>query len=242
MASTVEARRLTEAHRVAQGRIGRDIVRQIISSWPLLDPLALDATFERWLATVLPLIRSNRASSARLAASYIDMFKKLELGAAASTKVVLTEALNTEAVSTSLLVTGPVSIKSAVARAVPLERASTNALVRVAGAATRHVLEGGRSTISDTVKNDRQALGWARATSGKPCHFCAMLASRGPVYKGAETADFQPHDACHCEPEPIYREGAAWPTGSERYQAIWQQAARDDGDTTANFRRLIEAA
>lgn len=242
MAATLEARRLTEAHRLVQARLGAQIVEQIIASWPLLDLDNLDSSFERWLRTVMPLIRSQRALSARLGANYLDRYKKLELGPTARLPLLLADQLPVEAVTTSLLVTGPLSIKSAMTRGVNLATASENALTRASGAALRHVLDGGRSTITDTIAADRQALGYARATSGRPCHFCAMLASRGPVYKSEATGGFKPHDACHCEPEPVYRDDTAWPPGAERFRALWNEAKAADGDTTANFRRLLEAA
>jgi hypothetical protein len=57
------------------------------------------------------------------------------------------------------------------------------ALSTTLGTAARIALDGGRTTTLDTVKADPAAVGWWRMTDGDPCHFCAMLASRGIVFK-----------------------------------------------------------
>jgi hypothetical protein len=66
-----------------------------------------------------------------------------------------------------------------------------------------------------------------------------MIAGRGPVYKSDDSAGFEAHDSCSCSAEPVYREGSAWPAGSEQYASLWQEAREEPGDTTANFRRLL---
>lgn len=240
MAATVPARRLTEAHRLAQARLGAETVVAMRAAWGVLDVDDLDGTTERWLTVARPIITTQRRQSALLSANYLRTFKALELGAGASTPIVLAGAAAVDAVTTSLLVTGPVTVKKAIARAVTLDQAMTLGSTRSAGAAMRHVLNGGRDTTQGTLDEDPQAFGWARATSGTPCAFCAMLASRGPVYKEETTATFDPHDACNCQPEPVYRRDADWPAGTRQYADLWQQARDADGDTTIAFRRLIE--
>lgn len=239
MAATTAGGRLTEAHRLAQARLGARTVNAMRTIWPLLDPADLDDSYERWLKAAAPVIRANRSTSARLAANYVSTFKTLEIGAAAP--VVLAESVASKSLATSLLVTGPVQIKRALANGVTLAKAVSIAEATSAASAMRHALNGGRETIVEMVRADRQALGWARAASGRACAFCAMLASRGPVY-GEDRADFKAHDHCSCTAEPVYRDDSAWPAGSERYARIWQQAKADDGDTLANFRRLVSAA
>jgi hypothetical protein len=241
MAATAEATRLTEAHRLAQVRIGTDTIRAMFAVWPLLDPDDLDGTIERWLLTLRPVIAAQRTSSARLAANYLTTFKALEVGVGAATPTVLAEALTEEAIISSLTVTGPIRAKQAIARGTPVAKAMETAKATSAFAGMRHALNGGRETTLRTVDQDREAYGWARATSGQPCHFCAMLASRGPVYKGERTADFEAHDHCSCTAEPVYRRDAAWPSGAERFRDMWREAAAADGDTAKNFRHLVQA-
>ena len=205
MAATAEAARLTEAHRVAQVRLGLQTVARMRLVWPLIDGGNLDGSFQRWLAAATPIVQAQRATSARTSAAYLAAFKAVELGAGARRPPIsLSEAAPRRALNTSMLVTGPVSVKRNVARGMPLVRALSTAETTSAAAALRHALDGGRETIARTVAADRDAFGWARVASGKACGFCSMLADRGAVYS-EDTADFAAHDGCSCSAEPVYR-------------------------------------
>lgn len=81
---------------------------------------------------------------------------------------------------------------------------------RQAAAAARVAMNGGRGMLFGVGQKDERALGWVRASrTGTPCGWCAMLISRGPVYRTAETAGFDEegdlyHDNCHCFAELVY--------------------------------------
>lgn len=239
MAATPAGRLLTERHRLAQARLGARTAADVVATWALLDPERVDATVERWLAAAVPIVRSHRLDSARLAAAYAVAFKVSEVGGSASRPEPIDEVV-TDRLAVSLTVVGPVAIKRATSAGVPIARASQLAQAGVARAAMRHALDGGRETIVQTVQSDAGALGWARATSARACGFCAMLASRGPVY-GADTAGFDAHDGCSCTPEPVYRSDADWPAGARDYRALWNEST--DGlsqqDAVNAFRRAL---
>jgi hypothetical protein len=244
VAATLAGRRLTEAHRKAQLRLGVVTVAQMRAVWPLLDPEDLDATTARWLRAAVPLIGNQRRVSALLAARYVTAYRTAELPAAPAYHPAPAVALPVEAVSTSLAVSGPVALKESTARGVPLVRALNTAETRMAGAALRHALTGGRDTIAAAVDDDPRALGWARATSGKPCAFCSLLASRGPVYSEA-SGNFQAHDHCSCSLEPVYRQDSEWPAGSRRIRDFYDEATLGTGfgmDRLNAFRRAWESA
>jgi hypothetical protein len=146
------------------------------------------------------------------------------------------------AVEKSLQVTGPSELKRRAARGETEAQAKRNGLVVVSGSASRHVLTGARETTLALVRADDQALGWARVTDGDPCHFCAMLASRGPVYKTQASADFKPHDGCACVAEPVFSRNAPWPGDARNYQKLWNEATRgySGRDAINAFRRAYE--
>lgn len=96
-----------------------------------------------------------------------------------------------------------------------VEEALLKSGTAAAGSAMRHVGNGGRSQVKEAQKADVKALGYVRVTRGVgTCYFCAMLASRGKVYKddsfdlsdprfeGPGTAKV--HDSCRCTLRPIY--------------------------------------
>lgn len=147
------------------------------------------------------------------------------------------------AARTSMIVTGPVNIKAKTARARPVDQASRDALVETSGAAMRHVVEGARRATLTVVQNDDLALGWARVTDGDPCYFCAMLASRGPVYGSRARASFEAHDHCGCTAEPVFDRKADWPGRSREFQQLWNREIRNrysGKDAIRAWRRLYE--
>lgn len=70
------------------------------------------------------------------------------------------------------------------------------------GGAQRRVANFSRFTVMRSSTQDRQAKGWERVGVGE-CDFCAMLLGRGAVYSEA-TADFEAHDHCQCQAEPVF--------------------------------------
>lgn len=232
MAADPRARRLTEAHRLGQQRLGVATISALRAAFTILDPTDLDATTERWLRVAVPIVQRQNDVSARLASNYLTTFRALEIGTTAGFVPVVAQPVAVDAVTTSLLVTGPARIKKATRiGGAPLVRIMSNAEVSTAGAGMRHALAGGRETILGSVAADRRALGWSRATSGKPCSFCALLASRGPDYNTEKTASFEAHDHCSCTAEPTYSEDAPWPSGSERFRELWDRSTAEAGST-----------
>jgi len=142
----------------------------------------------------------------------------------------------------SLEVTGPVGQKSKAKRGKPLKVAQDESFTEAAGAASRHVLTGGRQSLLTLLEDDPQALAWARVTDGDPCAFCSLLASRGPVYLSESSAAFRAHDNCACTAEPVYSRQAPWPGRAAEFRQLYRQATRGySGQDAINaYRRAYE--
>lgn len=242
MAATSAGRQLTEAHRLAQARLGAATAAQVASLWPLLDLGALDATFDRWLAAVVPVVRGARQASAQLAATYYQTFRGIEAGLTDPFTATVAGDLDLDRLTAGLLVTGPGSIKAAMTRGDRLVEAARTARAASSAVGQYHTLTGGRDTIAGTVAADRRALGWARTTSGRCCAFCAMLAGRGFVYSES-TVDFRAHPGCSCGAEPTFTRDSMLPPGSDDFRQLYNDATRDlprGADPLAAFRRSLE--
>lgn len=237
--------RLTEAHRLAQHRIGVETVRAMRHALALLDLDDIDGTTLRWLRVAMPIVQSQSERSARLTAEYLARIRRLEIGEEFA-PIVRTPPPTQ--VATSLTVTGPVEAKALIGRQLLYDEIRRRLFVTVAGSGMRLSLAGGRETMTATLQADRRAVGYARVGSGKPCAWCRMLISRGPVFR-EDTVDFQAHDKCSCSGRPVYRGGQfdGWTPQGRAMQALWQQAkqqASDEGvgDTFSVFRQLVRAA
>lgn len=203
MAATLAGARLTEAHRLAQASFGARVANELLLLWSLVDPKRLDQTVPEWLNAAIALMQVRRIESANLAGRYLGAFRTLEAPQAPAFAPILATRLDVGAASTSLQVVGPGSIRRAMTAGTQLAKASETAGTNTARAAMRHVLDGGRETITATVAADPEVRGFRRVTSGSACKFCSMLAGRGAVYS-ADTARFASHDGCSCSAEPVY--------------------------------------
>ncbi|MFI5840554.1 hypothetical protein ACIA8K_12680 [Catenuloplanes sp. NPDC051500] len=114
------------------------------------------------------------------------------------------------------------------------EQAHIEAGTRSAAAVERIVMNGARSATWSAAQRDTRVVGYARVSqSGTPCGFCAMLISRGAVYKTKLTATYsdgdQYHDNCHCVAIELYAESDY---ASERfalnreYQDLWPEVTK----------------
>lgn len=249
MAATLQGATLTEAHRLALARLGQRATASLYRAWALLDPFDLDATVARWLDATLPIVQAHHVRAVAEGESYYRTFRTAELvglgdvASAAAVPEATRDVLSLAKVRQDLMVTGPVAIKVGTARGLSVDDLIRTARVASAAAGMRHAVQGGRGTVLESVKADGAALGYARAVSGSCCSFCAMLASRGPVYSKA-TANFRSHNACTCAAEPVYTRLADWPTGTREHAAQWAMArdtATEAGVSVATqFRRLHE--
>lgn len=138
-----------------------------------------------------------------------------------------------------------------------------NAGVRTAAGGERIAMDGARDVVHDLTERDPQAIAWVRvSTTGTPCGFCAMLMSRGPVYKsqasgGSKTANAPTvrkgtgrvgdpyHDNCRCVAVPVF---AASQYDNDprfdlnrRYEALWPTVTRGLAGKAAlsSWRRFI---
>ena len=109
-------------------------------------------------------------------------------------------------------------------------------------------MDGGRTVINQAIREDRLVKLVARGTSADPCAFCAMLASRGFVYKSEKTAyvgdDVEKvHINCHCFPIVRWTRESKLPEMNSYFQEKWQEVTRglSGRDATRAWRRWIYA-
>lgn len=135
--------------------------------------------------------------------------------------------------------TGPGTMLHGIKAGQAPAQALDNAAVKLAGAASRLAQQGARQAVLHSVRADEEALGWARITSGRPCAFCAMLASRGPVYKTEQSAGFEAHNHCMCVAMPVFSQEEADGTGFHALAAQWGQVTKglSGSDARREWRR-----
>ncbi len=245
MAVTTEGATLTGAYRRSQLAVRASVIKSLHAVWPLLDGHSLDASFPRYFAAASAIIRDDRHRSAVLTARYYEHFREAEEIAGLAPSVEIKE-ISAEQLAASLAVTGPSTVKRQLRLGFTLQQALRFGFAAQAGAASRLALDAGRGALDRYVQTDDTALGWARITSGHACAFCAMLASRGAVYKTRQSAGggHRYHDHCVCVQEPVFGRNTMMTPSAERYRALWQQSTEGKSGKAAYnaFRSALESA
>lgn len=269
MAYSPAAGQLSQAHQQAQSRLGVFFALLLARLWARSfdpdDPVGSGRVF---IETALELILGYRRRSGSLAVSYVSNFRQLELSAmqlagiapeSGSFGTPFTPAIQAveddveRAIQTSLAVTGVKEYVDRIQRGETPERAAELTQAGVAGAGLRHVLDGGRAVIDDTVRRDQLCTAYFRVTkSAAPCAFCVMLASRGPVFteesfeesdaRFTGVGDHKCHDDCACALEPLYTSKAGWPGRGKEWETLWIESTAGLSGAAARraFRRAYE--
>jgi hypothetical protein len=145
-------------------------------------------------------------------------------------------------VANAVTYTSRVSLLRAITAGKSPEQAAHTALIRTIGTVGRLASEAGRETVTRTMRDDSRARGWQRVTGGEPCYFCAMLSGRGGVYS-ADSVDFEAHDFCQCEAEPVFSSDRRDQMDEQaiRFKELYDEAARGSDDPLLAFRRAYES-
>ncbi|MEU4568672.1 ADP-ribosyltransferase [Micromonospora sp. NPDC023956] len=227
MAAVLATHALAESYRTAQAKIASEAASKVALAFKtLLNPSDLTGSFPLYAQAATVAINDARKAAADAGGAFYLAHRKAAGVLGAMPEIAWTGAVDPAASATSLLVTGPVAVKRALTMGATLPQALATAEVKTVGAAYRHAANAGRGTIKGTIHRDKKALGWARVSDGRPCYFCAMLASRGAVYKSATTAgmtdDGDPyHDNCGCFVVPVYTRDDPIPGLGPELEALW---------------------
>lgn len=244
MALTAEGRELTEGHRLLQIGIAARATAVSKSLWRRLRVSDIDGSMASWMPAQLAAWKLFYEQSQDAAGEYITAYQAAEIGAASK---IVKQSFGVPEMRNAALLAGPVRVKMLIKKGMAADEAHSKAFTKFGGISSRQVLSGGRLAISQTGAGDQRAIGWRRVTDGNPCTFCAMLASRGPVYSRTTTqGDIERpsreggvkllyHGHCGCTAEIVYGE---WkPTDAEllyieEYEKAAQQAEDEDGRRT----------
>jgi hypothetical protein len=222
---------LATDHQETQAGLAVLAAREVASAWRLIQLGDLRTTLPRFAAAVAALVQRYGLASASLAADYYDS-ARAAAGISGRFTVMPADPPGLDQVEAE--------VGWATRVLWSAEPDTESARTMVTGAADRMVLDTGRATISDAVQSDRAARGWARVPEAGCCAFCAMLATRGAVYKTEQTADFRAHDHDRCHIEPVF--GQYEPTAQVReWQALWEKstAGKSGAAARAAFRKAL---
>jgi hypothetical protein len=255
--------------RAAQMGLRARLMLDVTRLWPLLDRTRVDETWPGWLTAMRTLLTGYHAQSSTLAAGY---YQRARHAAATAALHEHHQAVPVGIRHTSAALTTPMSplqleppvhlaappdpqwVTRALGYAGPGQLSKdtarpNTALSTTLGTASRIALEGGRVTLLDTIDADPAAVGWYRVTDAQPCAFCALLASRGVVYKRDSfdqsdprfhgAGEFKVHNDCACTLAPAFSRDHELPAISTVAGDVYRNRGR--GPALPAFRKAWAA-
>lgn len=220
------------AGRATQVAIRAQLLRDVTHLWPMLDSKRLDETWPGWLRAMSLLVRNYHGQSATAAAATYQAARRQATGESLPSSLIrLAPAPSHEWLTRAFGFSGPGQYQRDVAR-------PNRALTLTLGTAARITLDGARTTTFDTMHADPVAVGWYRVTDDDPCAFCALLASRGVVYK-AETVGFEAHNDCACYGMAAFSRNIDLPGVAQEAAKVYRN--RGDGPAMQAFRKAWDS-
>ena len=178
---------LADAHRREQGVLNAGLVADLARLFRAL--FNRDAASESWQAmrpAIRALISVHAQRSADLAATYY-LRTRQAAGVVTRFRPTVQGPPESDLIDATIDSTGLGSYLHDRKMGRSPEDAARRAEQNLSGAAMRLAQQAGRETVRASTQDDERAIGWMRVTDDDPCYFCAMVASRGPVYKSRKT-------------------------------------------------------
>lgn len=224
-------------HRIQQVRLSASTEQLIARLYRrIIDPYRIEATYPAFIRAAELVIGRGRAASRALAREYY-LAEAAAHGHRAAAEALQVRPLGPGQAAASLYATGAARAITQMERGAPPSTALAAGEIAARRSAKRLILNGGREYLVEVSNLDPRASGYARISDGAPCHFCAMLVSRGPVYD-VDTVDFKAHDGCGCGVRLVYPEDPDRGWGG---QALSQRALWESTGDLSTFRRVTRA-
>jgi len=208
--------------RQAQAGLSTLLARDLRGLRRLINPSRLQATVPLWIEAVAALVARYAEAAATLGADFYEGDRELA-GVPGVFSVQLADPPPEKQTSSSLRWATkdlwPRNEDDAtVAQLEPLDVRLEAAMSKADGAVDRLVLNAGRETVQEAVRQDRGAVAYARAAALGCCSFCALMSSRGAIYRDRGTVGenandrfvgddsvIKYHNFCRCQPIPVFR-------------------------------------
>jgi len=262
---TEESAALVELWRQSQAQQRAVLSAQVLETMMLLNVENIVSTWPTVERLIVQLIEDQRRQSVLTSQRFYSQVRAAE-GITGDFKLIDAEDLPRRQLLTNLRIVGP----QEAGKQMALGRTDVwrTTATKVAGEASRNVLNGGRSSTLNTASSDQKVIGWVRVTDGNPCAFCAMLASRGVSYRpyksgkaalggggkksvfvrkdksGRTVNDFRAHQHCACTAKPVYSKDDPLPGRSEEFREIWDRTGDLNSfrSELSRLQRLVDAA
>lgn len=210
------------------------LATSMATAWGVLNVADLAGSLPKYQAAVAALVYKYGQTSATLTARYYTA-ARLHAGVAGRFRPTAAQPAGISQVSDGL----GWATKGLWAAQPDVPAAKTLAN----GVAQKLVVGTGRNTLIAAIGGDKQCRGWAREARPSACSFCALLSTRGAVYKSEKTASVTKdgaayHDHCHCLPVPLFADHYEPPAHVREWAQLYRDTpyGKDAAEARNNFR------
>jgi len=232
--------------RRAQRGLSRLLVRDVRKLRRLIIPSRLQATVPDWIQAVRDLVGEYGDASSTAAADFYDSERVAARVTGRFTVPLLDPPPDAQVENSLRWATkdlwprDPDDPRTTAVQLLPIEERLDAAEKKAEAVAQKLVTDQGRGTVQNAVRQDRQAIGYARAAALGACAFCRLIASRGMVFK-EDTAAFRSHDGCNCAALPVWKgQRFELSAHAKEWDRLYREyAAPFPGDQLRRFRRAI---
>ena len=177
-------------------------IAELLAFWRNLgdDPVAIAEAIREFMPD---LVDTYQPVSAEIAAQFYDD-SRAQAGVVSQYDAKLTERASSDKLQVTLgWALEPLFRKAQVITPVGVVDTSAPdpdlALSRIGSVAQLTIADGARDTIDENIESDPEKPRYARHASSNACAFCALMASRGAVYRSETSAAGRKwHSHCHC--------------------------------------------
>jgi hypothetical protein len=226
------AQSVTSTNYAAQAALSTALAGQVAQAWPLLQQGDPNRSSLIVAGALVPVVQQHAMASRALANEYyyqqragqgiVEPFLAQPTELPTKEKVYQYVQWATKPAREAAEDTRPLLL-------IPAQQRATGALQKL-------VTDTGRQQLVQNTLADRRATGWAREARPDSCWFCAMLATRGAVYKsawaagrrtylGVDTNSYHTH--CHCAVEPLFGGTYTAPAHVQEWEQLWKDSTSD---------------
>jgi hypothetical protein len=229
--------------RARQVQVANQAVKEVVEDlWPLVKPLAPFDQYLGWLRLMAQLLERYRRSAVEAAAVSYNELRRQQTEQVVTYQLPEVELGVSPKMLASLMATGPGRMRQLLKQGYAPEQAHRDALPLLSGVVTRQTLDAAREAVDLAVRDDEEAIGWARVTRPKACAFCLMMASRGAVYlseqsatkvvgqrgrpRGSRGLGDAYHDDDRCIAVPVFSNDQGLPDLNRQLEQTWIDSTR----------------
>lgn len=194
-----------EQHRLTQAAVATAFIQALRELWPSLDPRSMLDTAPQFQRDLYASVVQYSSAALTGSAQRFELMR-LESGARDRLRLPIVEVPSREEVDETFRVLTTDLWQPAGTDQAFMDAITSDVEYNLGESLADKVVDTGRREMEAAIEADPQTTRFMRVVKPGCCAFCALTATRGAVYKSAETAGAvkEYHPGCRCQIVPAF--------------------------------------